>query len=139
MNLYIDFKSDFFDLIIIDHAFLDSKLDVNALLKQLHFCMADDGDVIVAGTQNIRAYNLVSKFLANGFLSKNLHLTSKSDIFVVNIVKRLLSKYFVAVFKKDVFFRFDGLEVKALLEKKIACKKAYSNANIKQVKEQYEK
>lgn len=128
------FENSFFDLIIIDHIFLKDKEDINILLKQLHFCMADDGDVIITGTENIRAYNLVSKFLAHGFLSKNLHLISKSNNIVMNLVKRLLSKNFVAVFKKDVFFKFDGLEVKELLEKKFICEKSYSRANIKQVK-----
>lgn len=127
------FDHKFFDLIVIDHAFFDDKDDANIFLKQLHFCMADDGDIIIADTKNIRAYNLVSRFLVNGFLSKNLQLINKSDSIALNLMKRLVSKNFIAVFKKDIFFKFDGLEAKKLIERKIVCKKIYSNANIKQV------
>jgi hypothetical protein len=127
------FDHRFFDLIIIDHDFFNNKHDTNTFLKQLHFCMADDGDIVIADTKNIRAYNLVSRFLANGFLSKSLQPINKSDSIMLNLVRRLVGKNFVAIFKKDVFFKFDGLEAKEFIERKVFCKKIYSNANIKQV------
>ena len=49
------FDSDYFDLIILDHEFLQDKADIRALLNQLHCCLSDDGEIIVAGSQNILA------------------------------------------------------------------------------------
>ncbi|KEI35651.1 hypothetical protein FRA_31c04720 [Francisella sp. W12-1067] len=133
------FESRFFDLIIIDSAFVDSRQKQKALLKQLYFCLSDDGEIIVAGTTNIRAYRLVSKFLSSGFLSKKIELLTNSDSAFINLFKRIFSKKFVAFFKKDNFFKIDPLEISELLEKPAKCK-AYSGASAKSIyKGYYEK
>ena len=125
------FYRDYFDLIIIDHEFLQDKSDIKALLNQLHFCLSDDGEVIVAGSQNIRAYKLVSRFLANGFLSKNIELVNVADNIFIDFARKILSKDFVAFFKKDTFFKLDPLEISSLVKKGINYK-IYTSANIKE-------
>ena len=113
------FYSDYFDLIILDHAFLQDKADIKTLLNQLHFCLSDDGEIIVAGSQNIRAYKLFSKFLTNGFLNKKIELINATENIFIDFFKRMLSKNFVAFFKKDSFFKLDPLEIYSLVKKEI--------------------
>ncbi|QIV95846.1 hypothetical protein EDC55_10531 [Allofrancisella inopinata] len=126
------FEPRFFDLIIIDSAFVDSKQEQKALLKQLYFCLSDDGEIIVAGTTNIRAYNLVSKFLSNGFLNKKIELLINSESVLIDLFKRIFSKKFVAFFKKDNFFKIDPVEISELLEKPVKCK-TYRGVGAKEI------
>ncbi|AJC48806.1 class I SAM-dependent methyltransferase [Allofrancisella guangzhouensis] len=133
------FEPRFFDLIIIDGAFVDARQEQKALLNQLYFCLSDDGEIIVAGTTNVRAYRLVSKFLSNGFLNKKIELLINSDSALINLFKRIFSKKFIAFFKKDNFFKIDPLEVSELFEKPAKCE-AYSSVNAKGIyKDSYEK
>ena len=125
------FYSEYFDLIILDHEFLQDKVAIKALLNQLHFCLSDDGEIIVAGSQNIRAYKLFSKFLAGGFLSKKIELINTTDNLFIGFAKRMLSKDFVAFFKKDSFFKLDPLEISSLVKKGINYK-VCTSANIKE-------
>lgn len=119
------FDYKFFDLIILDESFVGSSKQAKALLNQLYFCLADDGEVVVACSGNIRSYKLASMFLANGFISKNLRLINATNNFIVNMIKRVVSKNFVMIFKKDNFFTVDPLKVKDLVEKPVK-KKVYS-------------
>ncbi|AIT10196.1 hypothetical protein LO80_09590 [Candidatus Francisella endociliophora] len=119
------FEHKFFDLIILDDSLVDCPKQMKSLLEQLHFCLADDGEVIVASTGKVRLYKVVSKFLANGFLSRKLHLINYTNNFVVNITKKIISKNFVVVFKKDNFFTTNVLNVEELV-KKPAKNKVYS-------------
>ena len=125
------FYSGYFDLIIVDHEFIQDKIEIKAWLNQLHFCLSDDGEIIVAGSQNIRAYKLFSKFLTNGFLSKKIELINITDSIFINFAKRILSKDFVAFFKKDNFFKLDPLEISGLVKKKINYK-ICASTNIKE-------
>ena len=68
------FEHKFFDLIILDQSFLSCSKQMKSSLQQLHFCLADDGEVIAACTGDTRLYKLLSKFLANGFVSKKIQL-----------------------------------------------------------------
>ena len=129
------FYSDYFDLIILDHEFLQDKADIRALLNQLHFCLSDDGEIIVAGSQNILACRLFSKFLARGFLSKKIELINPTDNIFINFAKRILSKDFVAFFKKDNFFKLDPLEISSLVKKGINYKVCTSTNIKKSVRE----
>lgn len=125
------FSKLYFDLIILDHKFLQhNNIVIKELLNQLHLCLSDDGEVIVAVSQDIRIYRLFSKFLTNGFLSKKIELINSSDNIFINSLKRVFSKNFVAVFKKDSFFKLAPLEVSSLLKKEMNYK-VCSSTNIK--------
>jgi ribonuclease HI len=125
------FLKNYFDLIIIDHKFLEDNSNVKAMLNQLYSCLSDGGEIIIAGSQNIRAYKLLSKFLASGFLSKKIELVNATDNIVVNFLKRILSKNFVAFFKKDHFLKLDSLKISDLFKKKMNYK-VCRNVSIKE-------
>lgn len=116
------FYSNYFDLIILDHEFLQDNASVKALLNQLHFCLSDDGEIIIAGTNNTRAYKLFSRFLASGFLSIKIELINATNNVFIDFIKRMVSKNFVAFFKKDNFFKLDPLEVSSLIKKNTSYK-----------------
>jgi len=130
------FYCKYFDLIILDHKFLQDKSDIKALLNQLHFCLSDDGEIIIAGSENIRAYNLFSKFLASGFLSIKIELVNTKNNVFIDFAKRMFSKDFVAFFKKDNFFKLDLLEVSSLVKKKIGYKVCNSTSVKKSIREE---
>ncbi|ASG68209.1 hypothetical protein fh0823_11510 [Francisella halioticida] len=109
------FEHKFFDLVILDQSSLSSPKEVKALLKQLHFCLADDGEVIVACSGDIRLYKVLSKFLANGFVSKEVQLINPTGNIFIDLFKRIVSKNFVVIFKKDNYFIVDGLKVSDLV------------------------
>ncbi len=125
------FYSGYFDLIIIDHEFLQDNSSIKALLNQLHFCLSDDGEIIVAGSKNIRAYKLYSKFLTSGFLSKKIELINATDNICINFAKKILSKNFLGFFTKDNFFKLEPLEISSLVKNKISYR-VCSSTNIKE-------
>lgn len=126
------FEYKFFDLIILDESLVNCPKQMNALLNQLHFCLADDGEVIVACSGSIRLYKLISKFLANGFISEKLSLVNVTDNFMVNTVKKIISKNFVMVFKKDNFFTANVLKVEDFVGKSVKSK-VYSGGCAREV------
>jgi hypothetical protein len=111
------FRCKTFDLIILDGAYLKQKKHSQNILSQLYFCLSDDGDVIIAGTKDIRPYALVSRFITSGFLTKKLELVSKSNNIISSIFKRIISKRFVAVFHKDKLFDISSVGVAEILNK----------------------
>ncbi|MDE4942811.1 class I SAM-dependent methyltransferase, partial [Francisella tularensis subsp. holarctica] len=42
--------------------------------------------------------------------------------FIVNIIKKIISKNYVVVFKKDIYFRVDPLTVSELVDKPLKAK-----------------
>ncbi|MDE4988353.1 class I SAM-dependent methyltransferase, partial [Francisella tularensis subsp. holarctica] len=66
------FEIKFFDLIILDESFVRCPKQMRALFNQLHFCLSDYGEVIVACVGGISLYGLLSRFLSNGFTSKKV-------------------------------------------------------------------
>ena len=125
------FYRHYFDLIILDHEFLQDNTSIKALFNQLHFCLSEGGEIIVAGSQNIRAYKLLLKFLTYGFLSEKVELINVTDNIFIDFLKRLLSKDFVAFFRKDNFFKLDPLEISSLVKKEIKYK-VCASTNIKE-------
>ncbi|MDE4969994.1 class I SAM-dependent methyltransferase, partial [Francisella tularensis subsp. holarctica] len=65
----------------------------------------------------ISLYGLLSRFLANGFTSKKVRLINYTINFIVNIIKKIISKNYVVVFKKDNYCRVDPLKVSELVDK----------------------
>ncbi|APC91843.1 MULTISPECIES: class I SAM-dependent methyltransferase [Francisella] len=116
------FEYKYFDLIILDESFVSCPKQMKALFNQLHFCLADDGEVIVACLGGISLYGLLSRFLANGFSSKKVRLINYTNNFIVNMLKRIISKNYVVVFKKDNYFRVDALNVSELVNEPIKAK-----------------
>lgn len=96
------FEHKFFDLIILDESFINCPALMKAIFNQLHFCLADDGEVIVACSGNISLYSLLSRFISNGFISKRVRLINYTGNFIVNMFKRIFSKYFVVVLKRII-------------------------------------
>lgn len=111
------FRCKTFDLIILDSSFIKNKKYSKEILSQLYFCLSDDGEIIVAGTYDIRAYSLASKFIASGFLSKKIELIEESNNILVNICSRFVSKKFVVIFKKDKMFYISGVDVASIINK----------------------
>lgn len=126
------FDHKYFDLIILDDAINEDSKKMNGLLSQLHFSLAEDGEVVVVSTQNTRLYKLISKFLANGFITKRLRLINYTNNFIVNFIKRIISKNFVVVFKKDNFFTATHLNVEELVKKPIKSK-VYNSGCAKEI------
>ena len=126
------FEYKCFNLVIIDESFVEGSQWVKALLEQIHFCLSDDGEVIIAGTKNIRAYSLISRFISNGFVNKKIELINSNENIVMNLVKRFFSKNFVALFKKDNFFNVANLEINNLI-KKTTKSKVYRRINAREV------
>ncbi|QWU99978.1 class I SAM-dependent methyltransferase [Francisella salimarina] len=129
------FEHKFFDLIILDESFINCPALMKAIFNQLHFCLADDGEVIVACSGNISLYSLISRFISNGFISKRVRLINYTGNFIVNMFKRIFSKYFVVVFKKDNYFSVDPLSVGELIKEptKSEVAKIYSGGCAKEV------
>ncbi|WP_150467738.1 class I SAM-dependent methyltransferase [Francisella sp. SYW-9] len=126
------FEHKFFDLIILDQSFLSCSKQMRSLLQQLHFCLADDGEVIVSCTGDIRLYKLLSKFLANGFVSKKIQLINPTGNIFIDLFKRIVSKNFVVIFKKDNYFIVDGLKVSDLVTESKK-KRVYSGNCVKEI------
>lgn len=126
------FEHKFFDLIILDQSSLSCSRQMKSLLQQLHFCLADDGKVIVACSGDIRIYKVLSKFLANGFISKKVQLINPTRNIFIDLFKRIVSKNFVAIFKKDNYFIVDGLKVSDLVSESEK-KRVYSGNCVKEI------
>ncbi|MED7819342.1 MULTISPECIES: class I SAM-dependent methyltransferase [unclassified Francisella] len=126
------FEYKFFDLVVLDQNFSCCFKEMKALLKQLHFCLADDGEVIVACSGDVRLYRIVSKFLANGFVSKKVQLINPTGNIFIDLFKRVISKNYVVIFKKDNFFIVDGLKVSDLVTES-GKKRAYRGECAKEI------
>ncbi|MED7789246.1 class I SAM-dependent methyltransferase [Francisella sp. 19X1-34] len=126
------FEHKFFDLIILDQSFLSCSKQMKSLLQQLHFCLADDGEVIATCSGDIRLYKLLSKFLANGFVSKKVQLVNPTGNVFIDLFKRIVSKNFVVIFKKDNYFIVDGLKVSDLVSESKK-KRVYSGNCVKEI------
>ena len=111
------FRCKTFDLVILDGAYLKHKKDSQDILSQLYFCLSDDGDVIIADTKDIRPYALVSRFITSGFLTKKIELVGQSNNMILSVLKRIISKRFVAVFHKDKLFDISGVGVSDIINK----------------------
>ena len=132
------FEHKFFDLIILDESFVSCPKQMKALFNQLHFCLADDGEVIVACTGGISIYGLLSRFLANGFTSKKVRLINYTNNLIVNMIKRIISKNYVVVFKKDNYFKVNALNVGELVDEPIKAK-IYSGGCAREVYGNFQK
>lgn len=132
------FENKFFDLIILDESFVSCPKQMRALFNQLHFCLSDDGEVIVACVGGISIYGLLSRFLANGFISKKVRLINYTNNFIVNMIKKIVSKNYVVVFKKDNYFRVDALNVSELVDEPIKAK-VYSGGCAREIYGSFQK
>ena len=132
------FEHKFFDLIILDESFVSCPKQMRALFNQLHFCLADDGEVIVACLGGISLYGILSRFLANGFSSKKISLINYTNNFIVNMLKKIISRNYVVVFKKDNYFRVDALNVSELVDEPIKAK-IYSGGCAREVYGNFQK
>ena len=132
------FEHKFFDLIILDESFVNCPKQMRALFNQLHFCLADDGEVIVACLGGISLYGILSRFLANGFSSKKVSLINYTNNFIVNMLKKIISRNYVVVFKKDNYFRVDALNVSELVDEPIKAK-IYSGGCAREVYGNFQK
>ncbi|MDE4967852.1 class I SAM-dependent methyltransferase, partial [Francisella tularensis subsp. holarctica] len=74
-------------------------------------------EVIVDCVVGISLYGFLSRFLAIGFTSKKVRLINYTNNFIVNIIKKIFSKNYVVVFKKDNYFRVDPLNVSEIVDK----------------------
>ncbi|GAB4222521.1 MAG: class I SAM-dependent methyltransferase [Francisella sp.] len=116
------FECKFFDLIILDESFVSSTNHMKALFNQLHFCLADDGELVVANSKGVRIYNLLSHFVTHGFIIKKVRLINYSSNLLLNMVRRIISRQYVVVFKKDNYFSTSTISVGELINEPIRAK-----------------
>lgn len=105
------FSLKYFDLIILDDIIFTYKKQFKEILEQVQFCLADDGDLVIVSTKGCFAAELLPKAISNGFISDKLIPISCSDNIILNNIKKLTTREFVAFFKKSKHFDLDSTVV----------------------------
>ncbi|MFC4891834.1 class I SAM-dependent methyltransferase [Pseudofrancisella aestuarii] len=110
------FSLKYFDLIILDDIIFTYKKQLKDILEQVHFCLADDGDLVIVSTKGCFAAELLPKAISSGFINDKLTPISSSENRILNNIKKLATREFIAFFKKSRHFDLDS----AVLSSKVA-------------------
>jgi len=94
------FDHNFFDLIILDNALYKHRDKLKQILGQIHFCLANDGELIISSSHGFFVADLVPKALASSFVITKIRLIYKAKNLIMKILTGFATKEFVVFFKK---------------------------------------